>query len=193
MTYNRFLEIKEQYKDYEFKESSFKTELFNIYHNIKCYRNRLNPKDIENKEYYFKLLIDDFNYSGNAIFTQIDGIRNIICFIKNNVFTEDEWKQILPHIFFEDFNYDYDKLEQKLLPILGKLYKWRKDIYLEFWQGIFSFNTHWSVKNLTPKESINSPQNGELYCNTLLEIYPILADFMNKHPYAQYTLLNRLS
>jgi hypothetical protein len=80
-----------------------------------------------------------------------------------------------------------------IIPLFGKLYKWRKDINLEFWQGIFSFNTHWVVQGLSPEESINKKKNGKVYCDTLLEIYPILKEFLEKHPGSHYTLMKRLS
>ena len=67
-----------------------------------------------------------------------------------------------------------------------------KRYFLEFWQGVFSFDNHWCTKGKSIIESINSPQNGEFYCNTLLEIYPILKEFLNKHPYARFTLMKRL-
>ncbi|CCZ13763.1 unknown [Prevotella sp. CAG:1092] len=35
-------------------------------------------------------------------------------------------------------------------------------------------------KNKSPKESINAQENGKLYCDTLLDIYPIFKEFIDK-------------
>lgn len=187
MTYERFLEIKEQFKDIYLDE----IDIENCEGNIRCFRYRFESRKTD-KDYGWRWLIDDFNADGNAIFNNREGIENIICFVRCNVFNEEEWKEILPHIFFEEFNEDFEVLMDSLEPLLGKIYRWRDDLHLEFWQGIFSFDSHWRVKGLTPRESINSPYNGEKYCNTLIEMYPILKSFLEKHPYAHYTLMDRI-
>lgn len=187
MTYEHFLEIKEQYKDLNIHGSP------NLCYDLNrnCFLYQFNSKGAEKD--YFKQLINTFNYNGNSIRENLEGYYIIIQFIKHSIFTEEQWKVIVPYINFEEFNADYLKLEEKVLPLFGKLYKWRKDLHLEFWQGIFSFGTHWIVKGLSPKESINSKKNGEQYCNILLEIYPILKEFLEEHPSSHYTLMQRLS
>ena len=188
MTYERFLEIKEQFKDIYLDE----IDIENCEWNIECFRLRFESKGTD-KNYLWEYLINDFNGEGNEIFKNQEGIENIICFVRCNVFNEEEWREILPHIFFEEFNKDYEELMDSIEPLLGKIYRWREDLHLEFWQGIFSFGSHWCVEGLSPKESINSPENGEKYCNTLLEMYPLLKSFLKKHPYAHSTLMDRIA
>lgn len=187
MTYDRFLEIKEQYKDIDIDD----VLIWNCKNNIGCYRHRFASKETNVKQWEY--LIDDFNSQGNEIYTNEEGVRNIICFVRCNVFDEEQWKDILPHIYFEEFNKDYEELVDTLEPLLGKIYRWREDLYLEFWQGIFSFGSHWSTQGKSIEQSIDSPENGEKYCNALLEMYPILKDFISKYPYAHSTLQERLA
>ena len=74
----------------------------------------------------------------------------------------------------------FDKLVEKVLTLFNRIPQYWGDLHLEIWQGIFSFGTHLWVKDKSPKESINKPENGELYCNTLLEIYPIFKEFIDE-------------
>ena len=188
MKYERFLEIKATVNKYKYDSIDKR----NYLGNKEVYQSRYDSKN-EIDMTHFRWLIEDLNYEGNGIYTQEQGIKNICCLIHFNIFTEEQWKELLPYIFFEDFNKDYDELEKIVLPLFGKLYKWHRNISLEFWQGIFSFGSHQRTKGKTLEECINFPENGELYCNTLLEIYPILKEFINKYPYAQSTLMQRLS
>lgn len=187
MTYERFLQIKEEYKDINLD----KTRLWNISSNARCYRSRFSTKGTDD-EHWFECLIDKFNADGNEYITNERGIQHIIGVVRCNIFNDDEWKEILPYICFEEFNKDYDELLDRLAPFLGKIFRWRKCLNLEFWQGIFSFGEHWAVEGKTPEESINYKENGEVYCNTLLEMYPIIKDFMSKYPDARHTLQTRL-
>lgn len=189
MTYNRFLEIKEQYKDIYISD----IQMFNCSLNKDVYHNRFSAKGTD-EDSYFRYLIHDLNFDGNCIYLDKDGIRNIITFVRCEVFNDEEWKVILPHIFFEEFNREYDKLVLELAPMLGKIYRWKNDLHLDFWQGIFSFGSHWRTKGATLRQSINSPKNGELYCDTLIEMYPIIESFLqNRGCDTLYTLLHRLS
>lgn len=188
MTYERFLEIKEECKNIRLTD----VQIRNCICNIKCFRYRFQSKGTED-DCYWRYLIDDFNCNGNAIYTNEEGIRNIICFVRCDVFNEEEWKEILPHIYFEEFNKEYDELVETLAPMLGRIYRWRQDLHLEFWQGIFCFGEHWAVEGLSPEQSINSKRNGEKYCSILLEMYPIIKDFISKYPDSHYTLMDRLA
>lgn len=156
------------------------TSLMSKY-NIEIERSRFS-----NKEYY-DWVIQDLNYNDNAIFTNEEGDANLQKMYTSKVFTEKEWDSLLPHIFYRDFNKDFDKLAKKVIPLFNRIPQYWNDLHLEFWQGIFSFNTHWSTKDKSLKESINKPDNGKLYCDTLLEIYPIFKEFIDKWD-CQYTL-----
>lgn len=190
MTYERFLEIREQNKDIYISD----IQMYNCSFNKKVYRCRFSTKGTEEEEPYFRYLIHNFNFDGNCIYLDKDGIRNIMTFVRCEVFSDEEWKVILPHIFFEEFNREYDKLAMELAPMLGKIYRWKEDLHLEFWQGIFSFGSHWRTKGMTLRQSINSPKNGDLYCDTLIEMHPIIEKFLQKRDYdALFTLRRRLS
>ena len=143
-------------------------------HSINVERYRFNSKEFHN------WVIRDLNYKGNGIFTNEEGDINLQEMYTSKVFTEKEWDSLLPHIFYRDFNKDFDKLVEKVLPLFNRIPQYWNDLHLEIWQGIFSFGTHWRTEGLSLRESINKPENGELYCNTLLEIYPIFEEFIIK-------------
>lgn len=150
-------------------------------HSINVERYRFNSKEFHN------WVIEDLNYNGNDIFTNEEGDINLQEMYTSKVFTEKEWDSLLSHIFYRDFNKAFDKLVEKVLPLFNRIPQYWSDLHLEIWQGIFSFGTHWWVKDKSPKESINKPENGKLYCNTLLEIYPIFKEFIDEWG-NQYTL-----
>lgn len=142
-------------------------------YNIKVERYRFNSKE------FHDLVIRDLNY-GSSIFTNEKGDTNLQRMYTSKIFTEEEWDSLLPHIFYRDFNKAFDELAAKVIPLFNRIPQYWNDLHLEFWQGIFSFGTHWRTKGLSLRESINKPENGELYCNTLLEIYPIFEEFVIK-------------
>lgn len=150
-------------------------------HNIKVY------KDWFANKKQFSNLVHDLNYYCNQVLLNQNGDTNLRKFYSNKVFTEEEWDILLPYIFYRDFNKAFDKLVDKVLPLFNRIPQYWNDLHLEIWQGIFSFGTHWRTKDKSPKESINKPENGELYCNTLLEIYPIFKEFIDEWD-NQYTL-----
>lgn len=150
-------------------------------YNIAVYRGKFNNKR------QFDEIIWDLNYCDNQVFSNEDGDTNLRKFYSSKVFTEKEWNILLPYIFYRDFNKAFDKLVEKVLPLFNRIPQYWGDLHLEIWQGIFSFGTHWCTKDKSPRESINKPENGELYCNTLLEIYPIFKEFINEWG-NQYTL-----
>ena len=143
-------------------------------HSINVERYRFNSKEFHN------WVIRDLNYKFDSIFTNEEGDINLQEMYTSKVFTEKEWDSLLPHIFYRDFNKDFDKLVEKVLPLFNRIPQYWNDLPLEIWQGIFSFGTHWRTEGLSLRESINKPENGELYCNTLLEIYPIFEEFIIK-------------
>lgn len=143
-------------------------------HSINVERYRFNSKE------FHDWVIQDLNYDGNDIFTNEKGDANLQEMYTSKVFTEEEWDSLLPHIFYRNFNKDFDKLVKKVLPLFNRIPEYWNDLHLEFWQGIFNFGTHWRTEELSLRESINKPENGELYCNTLLEIYPIFEEFIDK-------------
>lgn len=148
---------------------------------IKMLRSRFHDKN------YYNLLLDDLNYNGNSVFTNKEGDSNLRKLYTSSVFTKEEWNTLLPHIFYRDFNSDFDKLSKKVIPLFNRISNYWDDLHLEFWQGIFNFETHWCTKGKSPRDFINSPENGKLYCNTLLEIYPLFKKFIDKWD-NQYTL-----
>lgn len=150
-------------------------------YNITAYRGKFNNKE------QFGEIVWYLNHWGNGVFSNEDGDTNLRKYYSNKVFTEEEWDILLPYIFYRDFNKAFDKLVEKVLPLFKRIPQYWDDLHLEIWQGIFSFGTHWWVKDKSPKESINKPENGELYCNILLEIYPIFKEFIDKWG-NQYTL-----
>lgn len=143
-------------------------------HNIAVYRDKFNSKR------QFDDIVWNLNCWGNQVFSNENGDANLRKFYSNEVFTEDEWNILLPHIFYRDFNKAFDELTNKVIPLFNRIPEYWDDIHLEIWQGIFSFGAHWYTKDKSPRESINKPENGKLYCNTLLEIYPIFKDFIDK-------------
>ena len=142
-------------------------------YNITAYRGKFNKRQ-------FDEIIWDLNYWGNQVFSNEDGDTNLRKFYSNKVFTEEEWNTLLPYIFYRDFNKAFDKLVKKVLPLFNRIPQYWEDLHLEIWQGIFSFGTHWCTEGLSLRESINKPENGELYCNTILEIYPIFKEFIDE-------------
>ena len=143
-------------------------------YNITAYRGKFNNTE------QFDEIIWDLNYCDNQVFSNECGDTNLREFYSSKVFTEKEWDILLPYIFYRDFNKAFDKLVEKVLPLFNRIPQYWGDLHLEIWQGIFSFGTHWWVKDKSPKESINKPENGELYCTTLLEIYPIFKEFIDE-------------
>lgn len=143
-------------------------------HNITVQQYRFNSKE------HRDLVIWDLNCIGNQVFTNKEGDENLRSFYSSKVFTEEEWDTLLPHIFYRDFNRAFDELAKKVIPLFNRIPEYWDDLHLEFWQGIFSFGTHWCTKDKSLKETINTPENGKLYCNTLLEIYPIFKEFIDK-------------
>lgn len=150
-------------------------------HNIEIERSRFSSKE------HYDWVIQDLNYNGNAVFTNREGDANLQKMYTSKVFTEKEWNSLLPHIFYRDFNKAFNKLTEKVIPLFNHIPQYWNDLHLEFWQGIFSFDTHWCTKDKSLKESINKPENGKLYCDTLLEIYPIFKEFIDEWG-NQYTL-----
>ena len=125
-------------------------------------------------------VIDDLNYMGNEVHSNRSGDAYLRKLYTSNVFTDKEWDVLLPGIFYRDYNKDFDQLAKKVIPLFNRIREFWGDLHLEIWQGIFSFGTHWCTEGKSPKESINSPENGKLYCDTLLEIYPIFKKFIDK-------------
>lgn len=79
-----------------------------------------------------------------------------------------------------EFEKEFHEMAEKVYPLFDKIAPFWNDLHLECWQGIFSFGTHWRCKGLPIEKQINSPENGKLYCNTLLEIYPVFKEFVTK-------------
>ena len=206
MTEETFLKLKEENKNYVFTNPYGWSYCEYIDHYRKCFN-----KDIET-------LVHELNFKGGVVVTDRDGIDLINTLIYLDVFSDEEWKEILQCIFFDTFNRDFEVLAKTVGPLFGKIYQYKKDFHLEFWQGIFS--DHWRIhprKNpmvqyqlqtgkltneevekmfpevLPLEERINSKENGKLYCDTLLEIYPHIEKFINEHKFARYTLMDRLS
>ena len=162
--------IKEEFDDIINTPSKEKISKYNI----TAYRGKFNNKE------QFGEIVWYLNHWGNQVFSNEDGDTNLRKFYSSRVFTEEEWDILLPYIFYKDFNRAFDELAKKVIPLFNRIPEYWDDIHLEIWQGIFSFGSHWRTKDKSPRESINKPENGELYCNTLLEIYPIFKDFIDK-------------
>lgn len=143
-------------------------------HNKKVYKNWFNSKK------QFHNLVFELNYRYDDIFTNKDGDANLRKFYSSKIFTQEEWHTLLPYIWYRDINKDFDKLSKKVIPLFNRIVKYWNDLHLECWQGIFSFGRHECTKNKSPKESINAKENGKLYCDTLLDIYPIFKEFIDK-------------
>ena len=109
-------------------------------YNITAYRGKFNKRQ-------FDEIIWDLNYWGNQVFSNEDGDTNLRKFYSNKVFTEEECNTLLPYIFYRDFNKAFDKLVEKVLPLFNRIPQYWGDLHLEIWQGIFSFGTHWWVKD----------------------------------------------
>jgi hypothetical protein len=134
------------------------------------------------------------------MFKNEDGDKHLALLYQTKALTEEEWNDILPEIYYREFNEDFEKLRDIVDPLFGKIFRYHKDLYLEIWQGIFSngaMNVELNDDGETYviqrylkgylKDWINRPENGELYCKTLLEIYPYLREFLKKYPHEQYT------
>lgn len=205
MTEEKFFKLKKEIKDYVYVRKNAWSP-YDYWCNYRKYFDR----GVEE-------IVREFNFKGGIVFTDSEGIDLINTLIYFDVFSDEEWKEILPCIFFDTFNRDFDVLMETVGPLFGKIYKYKKDFHLEFWQGIFS--DHWrihprenpmvqyqlqtgkltneEVEKMFPEvlpleERINSKENGKLYCDTLLEIYPHIEEFINEHGFARYTLMDRL-
>ena len=110
-------------------------------YNITAYRGKFNNKE------QFDGIVQYLNRCGNQVFSNEDGDTNLRKFYSNKVFTEEEWDILLPYIFYRDFNKAFDKLVEKVLPLFNRIPQYWGDLHLEIWQGIFSFGTHWWVKD----------------------------------------------
>lgn len=149
--------------------------------NTKC--NEINKRIVQNR--YLKgdirFIIDYINnMSGNCVIPNNVGDEHIRNMYHNNYFTDKEWEQLIPYIYYREFNKDFNNVIKKVVPLFKNIQEYLDDIELEIWQGIFSFNTHWAVEGKSPEKSINKPQNGKLYCRTLLMIYPIFKELIDK-------------
>lgn len=168
------------------------TDEFNYAGNKRVYQHRFSCKDNGVYGHYTDLL-HDLNYDYNEAFEDDYGDFNLAALYHYNIFTEEQWNELLPHIYYRDFNKDFDKLVKKVLPMFRKIEKYYDDIHLEFWQGIFSFGTHWVTKGKDLRAQINSKENGKLYCDTLIEIYPHIKEFLDKWKGGHYTLMERFT
>lgn len=133
------------------------------------------------------------NWNGNCIKTNEEGDSYIAGLYYTCLYPEELWDKLLPTIYYREFNKDFDDFVKQVLPLFRKISKYYKDIDLEFWQGVFSFGESWVVEGKSLEKSINSKKNGKLYCSTLLEIYPYIKEFLDKHPYAKDTVNCRLA
>lgn len=142
--------------------------------NIEIIQHRFASKE------YHNWVLHDLNYFGNSILSNKAGDAYLRKLYTSKVFTEEEWNILLPHIFYRDYNKAFNKLAKKVIPLFNRIREFWGDLHLEIWQGIFSFGSHWCTEGKSPEESINKPENGKLYCDTLLEIYPIFKEFIDK-------------
>lgn len=181
MTQEEFNEIIS--KQYNFT----KTDELNYLGNKECYQARFNSKNNENNHYY-EWLIQDLNFSGNAVYTNKQGDRNLAALYYFNIFTKEQWEDLIPQIEYREFNKDFDELTEKVVPLFRHIKEFYDDLHLEIWQGIFSYKSHWATANKKPEDQINSKKNGKLYCDTLLQIYPYFKEFLDKWPCGQFTL-----
>lgn len=76
-----------------------------------------------------KYLYWDLNYSGNMIFTNKDGNRNLRLFYQFGFFSEEEWNTIIPHIFYNKYNKDFSRIEQKVIPLLDKIKEYKTELH----------------------------------------------------------------
>lgn len=180
MTRELFNQIISQPFDWDYIDE------LNYLDNKEVYQYRIAAKGTDKP--YYRWLIAGFNYDSGSVYTNDKGDRNLAAYYHYGIFTEEQWEDIIPQIFYRDFNEDFDKLTKKVLPLFRKIQPFYNDLHLEIWQGIFSFGNHWAVSGKEPKDSINSPKNGKVYCNTLLEIYPYFKEFLEKWPNGHNTL-----
>lgn len=180
MTREEFNEIVS--KKYRFS----KIDEANYAGNKDVYQRRFKSKGTD--EPYYRWIIEDLNQNGNSVFTNAQGDRNLNALYYFNIFTEEQWDELIPQIYYRDFNKDFDKLVEIVVPLFQPISKFYDDLHLEFWQGIFSFDTHWAVSGKPVEEQINSKENGKLYCDTLLQIYPYFKEFLEKWPKHHFTL-----
>ena len=152
---------------------------------------KIQPKniDLSKKEIYrnwfdkrINYLIYIINCDGNYINTNKQGNNILRKIYYTKELSDKEFDIILPQIYYNEFNKDFKKLAKKVLPLFDKIKPYWLDIPLEINQGIFSFG---AIPRLTRCETmrdlINKPENGELYCDTLLKIYPIFKTLLDKY------------
>ena len=134
-------------------------------------------------------LISIINCDGNYINTDREGNNILRKIYYTGEFSGKEFDIILPHIYYNDFNKDFEKVAKKVFPLFDKIKPYWKDIPLEINQGIFSFGTMPRITRCeTLWDLINKPENGKLYCDTLLKIYPMFKDLVDKYDCGWYSL-----
>lgn len=156
-------------------------------HNIRVFRYRV---DCNADSHEFRWMYEDINRHGNSYKTNEEAERFIIDLLEYEVFTEQQWEKLLPHIDVFEFNKEYDEVFKQLTPTLNELNEigFYDCLHLEFWQGALSFGGHWCNPD---GKNLNYPKNGEKYRDCILKIKEIVTPILQKYN-CHYTLMDRL-
>lgn len=178
---------KEQFNEIKSKATNKRKPSELAAHNIKVFRYRVNC-DADSHE--FRWMYEDINSHGNDYKTNEEAERFMIDLLELDVFTEEQWEKLLPHIDVFEFNKEYDKVFEQLLPTLNELMKMKfyDCLHLEFWQGALSLGGHWCNPD---GKNFNYPENGEKYKDCILKIKEIITPLLQKYN-CHHTLMDRL-
>ena len=185
---HQFLRIAEASKKSRFDISSEDDSYIDEEHfatprtfSVSEYR-RLYDEDFDN-------LIHLLTFDQNFYLTEKQFTVVLQILVSLSVFTPRQWDKIRPHLHVLDFVQDLAQLDARVVPLFKKIWKYRDCFFLEFWQGYFSFGTHWG----NPASNPDSPQNGDKYLETLKKIRPYFKTFLEYYPESLPTLAKRYS
>lgn len=165
MTKDEFNKIKSK----PFRPTKYERDYFDEW-NIRDFRNRYKGRESD------KEFADYFNGDIRP-YTDKEGTRFMQCVVYFHALSDEEIEPLLPYVMFFEFNKDFSKLTKDTLPKFREISKYYNSLPYEFWNGIFSFKS-----DAEPYQQISSTQNGKKYCETLIEIYPTIKNFIDKWP-----------
>ena len=106
-------------------------------------------------------------------------------------FDDEQWLDILSRVRAFKFWKDLYEIEDQIGEIFGKVYKYRRDFHLEFWQGALAdLNSELTREQVIRR--VNSPENGDQYCEAMWELWQMLHPLDLKYR-CQYTLMEYLA
>lgn len=145
---------------------------------------------------WFMTEVYEFERDGNGqVPPHISLIRLAIAYWYE-IFNEEEIATIINEMEVFKANKAFEEImnEPSVQLLLGKLYRWRKNLDLEFWQGALSKeNLAKNIKSIKGfKRTVNYPEEGEEYVSLLWDLRKVVITLMKEGVW-HYTISERLA